>query len=937
MNTFRNGVKKFSIISSILLMVAVVGVGYTVFAQGPSQEEINAQMQAQGEKQNAPSEEQIKQFEQQFGGPPASFPEPVIQKPAFEQPGTIPEDIKKYTTDKDLVAIYCAMSRWKSGQFFSAMDAVKKYVIEPTQQVKNDFGLNITIPDVDAIKNEGSKKLEGICNASTVGEAEKLAADFANWGQTRSQAQFDDMRAAMQSQLAAKGDALRSKVKTELQPFIDEQTASIKKEVSAIADQVVEQKKAEITARLAGAKSAPDVSGLQAEITSAVNAAINARVEQKKADLQNKVQAKVQELIGAEKAKFEKIGGLFKNVDQKINASIADNQGQYDRYKKQAFELRMKLVLDIVDKNLSDGMAKLDASAADLAEANKNDPTVKSAGEIKAQLQGDRQALVAKLGAALEAGNESAFQQALNDFRVKWETIQKEGEKAMQQSVSKVCTIALAQFQQANAQMDPGIKKINDLQAKCTNSTTDECLKVNEFSSRFETITSKFADLKTEMSLASKICQNPQTADRANMIALMKKIQSDAEDVKVYGNALNAEKSKMLADTASQICSLAIPQLDAAENEIKKNDLTALQNNANRCKGKTTQECTPVNKLIGDLASLKTKIASFDTNAQKAKALCSSATNENDFKTLSDILYGLKSDGAELRTAAQDLQAKQSEQMNSKLLCRAVVPQLADAKQQIAGGLSDMNTIRSSCNGKSDQRCSVINANANKFDELNKQATQTLKKIADINGMCTNASVDTMDQGLVDALDGLRSDKDAIDKMIAGIKTLEAEAGKGGGISIEAENEATSFIYPLSQRPASNTKEINPSWRPPYFGSGSWYLAAGGEYLTYTFTAPKDGQYNVWVRDYVDNFQARGIRRIVMSFDGKSYGVFAENTATVPSGNRNGVFAWHKVGSGVQLKAGTHTMKVMKESTTRGAAILDSFYLTTGSDTPSEK
>jgi hypothetical protein len=173
--------------------------------------------------------------------------------------------------------------------------------------------------------------------------------------------------------------------------------------------------------------------------------------------------------------------------------------------------------------------------------------------------------------------------------------------------------------------------------------------------------------------------------------------------------------------------------------------------------------------------------------------------------------------------------------------------------------------------------------------------------------------------------------------MVADLKALEAQAGKDNGIPIEAENETSSFIYPVGSRPATNMKETNPSWRPPYFGNGDWYLAVGGEYLTYNFTAPQDGKYNVWVRDYVDNFQAKGIRRIVVSFDGKNYGTFPENSSSVPSNNRNGVFAWHKVGDGVSLKAGSHVMKVMKEATTRGAAILDSFYLTTGAGIPPEK
>jgi len=321
----------------------------------------------------------------------------------------------------------------------------------------------------------------------------------------------------------------------------------------------------------------------------------------------------------------------------------------------------------------------------------------------------------------------------------------------------------------------------------------------------------------------------------------------------------------------------------------------------------------------------------------KVKNLCSNISNEDDFKTLSDMLNLLKSDGSALRDLAQTLKTAQSEQMSANALCRALASQFETAKEQISMGLSEMNAIKSACTGKNDAKCSVINSSSSKFSDLSNQITQTLKKIAGLNASCKNASTDNLDQGLVDTAQALKNDKDVIDKMISDLKLLADQAGKGQGISIEAENETSSFIYPASQRPATNTKEMNPSWRPPYLGTGVWYLAVGGEYLTYNFSVPASGKYNVWVRDYVDNFQAKGIRKIVISFDGNNYGTFAENNSTVPANNKNGVLAWHKVGSGISLKSGQHTMKVAKEATTRGAAILDSFYLTTGNEIPPEK
>lgn len=155
-------------------------------------------------------------------------------------------------------------------------------------------------------------------------------------------------------------------------------------------------------------------------------------------------------------------------------------------------------------------------------------------------------------------------------------------------------------------------------------------------------------------------------------------------------------------------------------------------------------------------------------------------------------------------------------------------------------------------------------------------------------------------------------------------------------ILIEAENEMESSIRPLSERPSRNAKEINPAWRPPYSGSGDWYLAVGGEFLRYQFNVQKGGTYYVWVRDYVDRFQPKGVRRISVEFDGRPYGAFPE--VDIPAPGDKGAFGWHRIGNGINLTSGTHAMKVTKEATTAGAAILDAFYLTTDpNDRPAEK
>ena len=58
----------------------------------------------------------------EISGPPAEVGS-AISKPAV--PG-IPSQARDFITDKDFVEVYCLMTKWKSGEFFAALDSVKE-------------------------------------------------------------------------------------------------------------------------------------------------------------------------------------------------------------------------------------------------------------------------------------------------------------------------------------------------------------------------------------------------------------------------------------------------------------------------------------------------------------------------------------------------------------------------------------------------------------------------------------------------------------------------------------------------------------------------------------------------------------------------------------------------------------------------------------------
>jgi hypothetical protein len=881
---------------------------------------------AQDDEQRGPSAEQIQQFEQEFGGPPTSFtaPEDEPAEPVFEEPGKIPDEAKKYVSDKDMVPVYCAMARWKTGEFFSAMDAVKKYVIPPSEQIRA-LGIDIEIPDIDGLIAQGKQRLEAICAAGSVDEADKLVREFASWGKEQGKGKFDAMRTDMQNKMKQKGDELRKKVQEEVDKVVAEEKPKIEAEIKAEAESFAAQKKSQ----LSGATSAPDMNAIKAEFQTFIQAKIAAR----QAAMKAKIQAVVDSVVGAKKEQFEAIGNAFKNVGKNIQTEIAARKGEYDQYKEEAFRLRKELVFKILDKNIEDGLKQLDAAKGDLENAKKNDPSIKNADEIRAALMQDRKELEAKLNAALDAGDETAFQAALNDFRSKWEEYRKEAEKAMAQGVSKACTMALAQFGPARTQMDAGLAKIKELMDKCAGSAKEECNKVNELSPRLTSISGKFADLKTEMALAEEMCKTPETADQKNLMALMQKIQADAEDAKTYGASLEAEKQKAIAESTDQVCAQVLPQLAAAKAEIEKNDLATLENNVARCSGKTTEECKVVLGLKDKVRVLSGEIKDFTVQINKVEALCRSDKSEENLQTMASALGFLKEQADVLKQNAKDLEVQQAEKGSEKAICRAVMPNMQLAKREVLAGLNHIREISLGCAGQSSEMCKRVASKVDEAKDIEQLTDSIFKRMMEITNVdCAKPTTNKPTETFLKKLEQLTSDQDAIK---AKVKAFEGEVvAQGVGILIEAE-DAVKFNQRLG---VSNpmVREVNPRWRPPYSGTGDWYMGAGGDYLEYTFMVPVKGNYKLWVRDYKSHIKSQqGLGVKTISFNGEVLGSFPENTEGTVSDNQ-GAFHWHQVGKPYYFNEGQQKMKVVKKDTTQMAAVIDAFYLTTSDEVPAE-
>lgn len=908
------------------LMVLLIAAGRWALAQegshGPSAEE-QARFGAAARAD----------YESRYG-PPAEMGsgEGVVGPPPEETPGKLPQVVRDTVPEAQLIQLYCVMMQWKTLPFFAAMAAIRE-VLPPVITQAKELGMSLEMPDTDAVVSEGRQRLDAACAAKSLDEAERLAEEFRTWGRDVGENQMGQVRRAMQDQGKKIGDEMRQQIQDTIAPLIVEEEAKIKADLEAQAQSLAAAK----TAQWEGRTSAPSQGELDAA-RAEIESEMRRRAADRTAEAEAVIQSRVDAVIGAKKTKMEAFGELSKNIGPDIAARIkARTDYEEPSYRERAINLRRDVIMSAFDQQLNVGMEKLSAASQDIEAARQADPTLPTASQIEAELRADRDRLAAELGDLIEKGDEAAITARITAFRDKWDNYRAKAEASATAGLVKGCAAAIEQFGQAKPQIAAGIERINKTLDNCAGRTDEECLKVNEFAPRLNALGGRLENMGASIAVAEQMCQDPMKADKQELIAFLKGVQDQADAVKLYGQALEADKIKAIADSVGAACAQALPPLRAGQQEVAVADLAQLQRAVERCRSKQTESCREVNANLKPAYDQMVKaVKTFNDGVAEAEKICQ-APDESNFDRLRDLLGQLRSQGDDLQAQAKELKllSQVIERPNAAQVCAAATENFGVMRRELAAGMQRLNDAMKGCPGP----CVLPPEIMAKKQDLDLRTQDLLARVSGLEGRCREAGTGEIEDSLIDEMEGLKTEAEALrDDWVVLRQEFEElqrqSEGEGASIYIEAEAESASNVI-WANRPATNTKEINPRWRPPYYGIGVWYLANGGEWLRYDFDVTVGGNYKVWIRDYVDKFQARGIRRVIVKFDGKTYGTFPETTA--PSEGPKGTLAWHRVGDGVNLSPGKHQLLVQKEALTAGAAILDVFYLVTGDAIPPEK
>ncbi len=400
----------------------------------------------------------------------------------------IPElsaEVTKMVPEKDLLEVFCLMTKYKSGEFFATIDALEEILV-PALEELHKIGLEAEIPDIASYKNQGQEKLAAICQAQTWKEAQTATNDFINFGESV-RTKLQGLSASLGQDLKTKGEELKSKIENEINSWAEQEKVKIQNEIESGASKYADSLRIKLENDIQNmsfgneAEAQAYANNRAQQIKSQVDQWVKNEVEKKKAEMEAKVNDKASEIIGMPVENFKAIGEKMAKIEETIQKTAAEQLKQYEQYKIEALAKRKQIIITILDQKISQAEDLIKSKESLLNEAKLNDSTVKSASEYIAELKSDKEVLANKIEVAVENNDEAAMNLAIEEMNKKWNNLRSklEADLAKKQTPQEVCSLVLPQISQAKPQIEDGLNQIQLAQEEI-NSQIQECDKASE-------------------------------------------------------------------------------------------------------------------------------------------------------------------------------------------------------------------------------------------------------------------------------------------------------------------------------------------------------------------------------------------------------------------------------------------------------------------------
>jgi hypothetical protein len=415
----------------------------------------------------------------------------------------ISDEIREMVSEKDLLEIFCLMTKWKSGEFFASLDALEEVLTTSLQEL-NKVGMDAEMPNFNFYKSQGQKKMNIICQATSWKEAQGKTRDFISFGESVRN-DLNNINGNWGQNLKMKGEELRLKILEQVDILEKQEKARIEEEIENEINHLANQLRSQLEQQ---AQNMNFTSEEQAQafgesgarrIKATIEAKANEMVDQKKMEIDRRINDKVSEIVGWPIEQFKAIGDKMANIEETIKKTANDKLKQYEQYKIQAMTKRKNLIMAVLDKKIEEAIILIKEKSFFLGQARKNDPSVKTSDEYIAELQADKEILANKIQSGIDQNNEAIINSAIDEIKNKWLEIKDKLEEdlAKNQTPAEVCLLIISQISQVKPQIEQGLSQLklaqNEIELK-----KQEC----NFSSKL--ICEKVTDVYKQISLAKE-------------------------------------------------------------------------------------------------------------------------------------------------------------------------------------------------------------------------------------------------------------------------------------------------------------------------------------------------------------------------------------------------------------------------------------------------
>lgn len=361
----------------------------------------------------------------------------VFLVPVFSSAQTSAVAAQEPLLAEEWMELHRDLAQWQSEKFLQSLDIIQAGLQE-AEAIATELGGSIDLPDMASPRAEILSLVSVVDSALDFTQSREALSqlhDYIKGYVAGGQSNADNIK----QQLDALKETLCDGVKAQVDVFVDGLKETTEAEINSLQESYLQS--------LFAAVDGPHTEEQQATIRQQVRDYVQEQVTRRETENKALIEAKVEELSQPSKEGLTGLRQAFEDIQANLDAYKAQVEAEAESFQ----ERRKALILKEVDARLAEAQQRW----ADLTPEQKAELGI---ADLEAELTSAR----AQLGEDLqEAVGEGAVQQALQNFRTRWQDAVKEVEEK-RMTAQELCETLLPKLTTQEEELIQLIKTLKD-------------------------------------------------------------------------------------------------------------------------------------------------------------------------------------------------------------------------------------------------------------------------------------------------------------------------------------------------------------------------------------------------------------------------------------------------------------------------------------------